>query len=218
MNIKAAIFDMDGTLIDSLMVWGVIWDGLGEKFLSEKGFRPSEEDEKSVRTLTLRDAMALIHEHYNMASSTDEILDEANRIIADFYSNEVKMKDGAKECLDYLKNSGVKMCIASASAPDLIKLAMKHCEIEEYFLGIISCSTVGKGKEFPDVFLAAIDFLGEDIEDTWLFEDSLVSIETASKIGLKAVGIYDKHNFGRDEMKKIAVHYIDEGETLLKLI
>ena len=65
MNIKAAIFDMDGTLIDSLMVWDVLWCRFGEKYLNDKSFSPSEEDDKKVRTLTLKDAMNLIHNNYN---------------------------------------------------------------------------------------------------------------------------------------------------------
>jgi len=66
MNIKAAIFDMDGTLVDSLMIWEVLWSKFGEMYLNDKDFSPSVEDDKKVRTLTLKSAMQLIHSEYGL--------------------------------------------------------------------------------------------------------------------------------------------------------
>lgn len=218
MNIKAAIFDMDGTLVDSLMLWDVIWATFGEKYLNDKTFTPSVEDDKKVRTLTLKDAMTLIHKNYNLGESGEELLAETNRIMTDFYANSVELKDGVREFLEHCKNNGVKMCIASATAPELIHIALKHCDIEKYFLKIFSCGTIGKGKDQPDVFLQAVDFLGTEIKDTWVFEDSLTAIETATKIGMPTVGIYDKFNYGQDIIKEIATEYINSTETLIKLI
>ena len=218
LNIKAAIFDMDGTLVDSLMVWDVLWSAFGEKYLGDNSFRPSTDDDKRVRTLTLSDAMDLIHENYSLGSSGKELLDFTNNLMIDFYSNTVELKDGVKEFLEHLHKNGTKMCIASATAPDLIKIALKHCDIEKYFLKIFSCGELRAGKDKPDIFLLAKDFLGEETDDTWVFEDSLVAIETAAKIGLKTVGIYDRYNYGQEQIKAIATKYIAEGENLTKLL
>ena len=218
MNIKSAIFDMDGTLIDSLMLWDVLWSTFGKKYLNGEKFIPREEDDKKVRTLTLKDAMYLIHDNYNIGKSGEELLELSNDIITDFYSGSVKLKSGVKEFLQYLNNNGVKMCIASATATELIELALKHCGIEKYFLKVFSCGTLGKGKEEPDVFLLARDFLGEQTQDTWVFEDSLTAIETVAKIGMPIVGIYDQFNYGQERIKEIATEYIADGETLLNLI
>ena len=218
MNIKAAIFDMDGTLLDSLMLWDVLWSTFSDKYLNDRSFSPSVEDDKKVRTLTLKDAMLLIHNNYKLGESGEELLSLANSIMIDFYANSVELKDGVREFLEHCKNKGVKMCIASATAPELIYIALKHCDIEKYFLKVFSCGTIGKGKDEPDVFLQAAEFLGAEIKDTWVFEDSLTAIETAAKIGMPTVGIYDKFNYGQDKIKEIATEYINSTETILKLI
>ena len=217
MAMKAAIFDMDGTLVDSLMLWDVLWSTFGERYLNDKSFVPSLEDDKKVRTLTLKDAMHLIHKNYMIGGSGEELLALANTIMNDFYANSVELKSGVKEFLEFCKNKGVKMCIASATAPELIDVAMEHCDIGKYFLKVFSCGVIGKGKDEPDVFLQAVEFLGAEIKETWVFEDSLVAIETATKIGMPTVGIYDRYNFGQDRIKEIATEYIAEKETLLKL-
>lgn len=218
LNIKAAIFDMDGTLVDSLMLWEVVWSSIGEKYLNDKSFVPSYEDDKKVRTLTLNSAMDLIHKNYGFGESGEELVAIVDSIILDFYSNRVELKSGVREFLEECKSKGVKMCIASATAPELIDVALKHCDIGKYFSKVFSCAEIGKGKDEPDIFLQAAEFLGTEPKETWLFEDSLTAVETAAGIGMPVVGIYDRYNFGHDIMKKIATEYIDDGESLKKLV
>lgn len=217
-NIKGAIFDMDGTLIDSLMLWEIIWEKIGDEFLNQKEFRPTPEDDKAVRTLTLKDAMYHIHNIYNIAQNGDELFDKVTMIIKNFYENDVKLKDGVSDLLEYCYTKGIKMCIASATDKNLIKIALEHCKIEKYFSNILSCADIGKGKEEPDIYLKALECLSTTIEETCIFEDSHIAIKTAHNIGIKTVGIYDKYNYGHDEMKSIATMYVDNGETLKKLI
>ena len=209
---------MDGTLIDSLMLWDILWETIGEKYFNNKEFVPNIEDDKKVRTLTLKDAMCLIHRNYHIGRSGEELLELANALVIEFYSNKVELKAGVREFLDYCADNGVKMCIASATAPELIHIALKRCGIENYFMKVFSCGDIGKGKDKPDIFLQAVEFLGTEITDTWMFEDSLTAIETATKLGMPTVGIYDKFNFGQDKIKEIATEYIDSTQTLLKLI
>lgn len=218
MKIKAAIFDMDGTLIDSLFLWDVFWREAGIRFLNDPNFRPSEEDDKAVRTITLKDAMYLIHERYGLAQSPKELFEFVNATITDFYMNQVELKPGVRQWLEHCKAQGLRMCIASATVPELVSLAMAHCNITHYFEKIFSCSVVGKGKEEPDVYLAAQDHFSMAAADICVFEDSLVAIETANRIGMKTVAIYDKYNFGQERMREIADFYIAEGERLTKLV
>ena len=85
-------------------------------------------------------------------------------------------------------------------------------------MDILSCDEVGKGKDKPDIYLLALEKLGTKFEETWVFEDSHVAVNTAHNIGLKTVGIYDKYNFGHEEIKRISDIYIDDGETMRKLM
>ena len=217
-NIEGAIFDMDGTLIDSLMLWDIIWSKFGSQFCEDGIFAPTSADDKAVRTMTLKDAMDYIHTQYNIGKTGNELLEEANKIIMEFYSEQVELKDGVAEFLKYCYDKGIKMCIASATDINLIKIAAKHCGIEKYFVNILSCADIGKGKDKPDIYIKAMESLGTTAQDTWIFEDSHIAICTADKLGIKTVGIYDKYNYGQDEIKKIATVYISEDESLRKLI
>lgn len=218
MKITGAIFDMDGTLVDSLGFWDYLWQALGEKFLNNPDFRPDPVTEKAVRTVTLYDGMCIVHRNCGIGKSEDEIFEIANDMIFDFYQNTVEMKPGAKEFIEHLHSKGIKMCIASATAPKFIAALMKKFELDKYFPRLFSCNDIGKGKDEPDIFIEAHKYLGTEKESTWIFEDSIVALKTAVKAGYNTVGIHDKYNFGLDEVKKISTVYIGEGDSLERLI
>ena len=218
MKIKGAIFDMDGTLINSLIVWKDIWEAIADKYLDgEEGF-PGEEIDRKLRTMTLLEGMEMIHKVRGIGNDGLELWNFCNDLIADFYRNRVKMKSGAMNFLKYLYENGVKMCIASASALDMVEIAVERCGIGKYIPKLLSSCDFGVGKDKPDVYLAALEYLGTSVEDTWVFEDSLVALKTAKSIGMPVVGIYDTYNFGQEEMREISDYYIDNGEGLDKLI
>ncbi len=218
MKIKGAIFDMDGTLVDSLIFWKYIWGAMADKYLGgEEGF-PGYEIDKSLRTMTLREGMDMLHEVRGIGKDGYELWKFCTDLIEDFYRNKVEMKSGAMEFLKYLHENNVKICIASASALDMVEIAVERCELGKYIPKLLSSCDYGCGKDKPDVYLAALEYLGTPAEETWVFEDSLVALKTAKGIGMPTVGIYDPYNFGHEEMKKTANYYIDDGEGLDKLI
>ncbi len=218
MKIDGAIFDMDGTLVDSLCVWEFLWEEFGKIYLGDEGFHPSKEADKAVRTMILSDAMDYLHDLYSIGESGEDLLNTANRLMYEFYKEKVGLKKGAAELLDYLYSKGVKMCIASATAPDLIEVALGHCGIKKYFSKVFSCKEIGKGKDVPDIYLTALEYLKTPRETTWVFEDSFVALDTVSKIGLHMVGIYDKYNFDNDKSESLSDIYVSDGESLAKII
>ena len=216
-NIKGAIFDMDGTLIDSLYIWNVIWDTLGEDY-ARPGFRPTKEDDKAIRTMLLSDACDMVHEKYGLGKSGKELLDRTNQLCVDFYKNTVELKKGVLEFLDYCMAKGIKMCFATATSLELIHHAVAHCDLAKYFVDILSCNTIGKGKDQPDIYICALEKLGTPKDETWVFEDSAVALTTAAKFGLHTVGIYDDNNYGQDILKATGDIYLDCGESFESLI
>ncbi len=218
MNISGAIFDMDGTLVNSLIFWDVLWEEFGNRYLGGEKFYPDLEADKAIRTMVLAEAMDYYHERFKIGESGADLLNTANEVFKDCYVNRVELKSGVKEFLDYLKGKGVKMCVASATDKALLVYAMERCGLYEYFDKIISCADVGKGKDQPDIYYKALEILKTDKDSTWVFEDSYVALRTANGMGLNTVGIYDKFNFDQDKMEKLATHYIADGETLMKLV
>lgn len=217
-NIQGAIFDMDGTLIDSLMLWDMLWKRFGELYLEGKTFVPSKEVDKAIRTMPLREAMEYLHENCGIGNSGEELYCIMIEVFHNFYKYEVQLKKGVKDFLEYCAENGIPMCIASATDPELVASALDHCGILPYFKKICSCADVGKGKECPDIYMMARECLGTPLEETWVFEDAGLALTTASTAGFPTVGIYDVHNYGQDIVRDKATIYIGEGETLAKLI
>lgn len=215
---KAAIFDMDGTLINSLIFWDPLWRTLGEKYLGDPSFRPDDTTDRECRTLTIDKAMELVHQRFKIGSSGKELTDLAIELTIVFYREAVEPKPGAVEFLQHLKERGVKMAVATASNGDLVQLAMERCGLKPYLDLVVSCADVGKGKDQPDVFLLTLEKLGTTAEETWMFEDSYVALQTAKRIGMPTVGIFDANNYGQDILRANSDHYIDEGESLTRLI
>lgn len=218
MDIQGAIFDMDGTLVDSLSGWKVIWQAISDRFLDGKPFLPAPEVDRKIRTMLLSDAFRYIHEACHIGETAEELVEFTNGILENYYGHVVPPKPGVLAYLAYLQEKGVPMCIASATDRPLIELAVEHCGMGEYISEIISCADVGKGKEVPDVFFKALDVLGTEKEHTYVFEDSYTALKTAHDAGFKTVGVYDALSYFQDEIEATADVYIGPGETMEKLI
>ncbi|MBE6634932.1 MAG: HAD family phosphatase [Ruminococcaceae bacterium] len=216
-TIKYAIFDMDGTLADSLGFWEAFWPELGKQYMNNPSFRADAEVDRAVRTVTMNASAVMIQKAYLNDVSPEEIYSFCNKMIDYYYNNKVDMKTGVPEFLEYMRSRGVKMCIASATEPRFLHALLKKCALAEYFEDVVSCTDVGAGKEKPDVFLEALRRLGGNIEDACVFEDSFVALETAKKAGFKTVGIYDKNNYGQDRLKAAADVYMGEGDVYYDL-
>ena len=216
--IKGAIFDLDGTLINSLTFWDVFWPKFGKHFLNVDNFKPTLEDDKRSRTSMLEETVQFLHENYKAGKNSKEIYDFFIDTMQWFYLNVADAKDGVYEFLEYLQNSGVKTIIATATPPKMLNLVLAKTKLDKFFPITVSCNDVGVGKSKPDVFLYALTKIGTSVNDTLVFEDSLVAIKTAKSVNFNVVGVYDSNNFNQEEIKKLSTYYIDKGESFKKLI
>ena len=218
MKIKGAIFDMDGTVIDSLMFWGEMWRDIGKRFLSQDGYCAPEELDLSVRTMLYTEALELIRKTLKLPVSKEEFFRYGVDGLVNFYMTVATVKPGTLELLNYLREKGVKICLASATDLKYVKLALTHHKLIDYFESLHSCAELGTGKDKPDVYLKAIASLGLEPDEVCVFEDSYVAIETAKKLGCKTVGLFDRYNFGQDRLRASSDVYMCEGEDLATLI
>lgn len=213
--LKGAIFDLDGTLLDSMF----IWDTIGEDYLRTLGKEPHENLKEAFMTLTLEEAAEYYREHYGVTLSVKEIVDGVNAMVEGIYRTKVTPKSGVTDYLRLLKDNGVKMCIATVTDRYLVEETLERLGILHYFSGIFTCAQVGYGKDKPIIYRKALEQLGTPKEDTYVFEDALYALKTARADGFPTVGVYDRHENRQDELKNLADYYIrDFADPVLKTI
>jgi len=206
--LTGAIFDFDGTLLDSMF----IWDTIGEDYLRTLGKEPHEDLKETFMTLTLEEAAEYYREHYKVTLSVTEIVDSINAMVEGIYRTKVTLKPGVMAYLRLLKERGVKMCVATVTDRYLVEDTLERLGILHYFSEIFTCAEVGYGKDKPIIYQKALEHLGTAKEETFVFEDSLFALETAKTDGFPTVGVYDMHESRQEEMKRLADCYVRSFE------
>ncbi|MFA9378511.1 MAG: HAD family hydrolase [Lachnotalea sp.] len=187
-NIKGAIFDMDGTLIDSMG----IWDNVACDFLKTEGIVARSDLGEVLKSMSMQQGADYVIKEYSLNASTQEIITGVNALIASKYEQELLAKEGVIELVESLETLGVRMCVATASDYHLAEKCLERIGIKRYLEGIYTCGDIQAGKDNPKLFEHAMEKLGTTKEDTYIFEDSLYAIETAKKTGFKVVAVYDE--------------------------
>ena len=206
---QGAIFDVDGTLLDSMY----IWDTVGERYLRRQGCEPDEELRRMVKTMSLYQAACYFREHYGLPLSVEEIMDGINGIVEDFYRKEAQLKPGTEAFLQKLHEKQVRMCIATATDRYLVEEALERCGVLGYFTDIFTCTSVGHSKNEPHIFREALRHLGTEKEQTYVFEDAFHAASTAAQDGFPVAALYDASEDQQQELLHIAaVNLHDFGD------
>lgn len=206
MRIKGAIFDFDGTLFDSMY----IWDTAGETYLASIGVAPRPGVNEAVCALSLSQTASYFKSEYDLEMTTAEIEEGINKMVRHFYYDLVQPKPGVREFLDLLQCNGVKRAVATASEHDHVLAALRRCDMEKYFDGILTCAEVGSGKDEPEIFRACLNALGTAKSETAVFEDAIHAARTAKRDGFVIVGVYDKSEKRAEELKALSDCYITD--------
>lgn len=199
-NIKAAIFDLDGTLIDSM--W--IWDKIDEDYLSEKNIQVPENLNDEIAHLSFNQVAKYFKERFDLDDSLDEIKNSWNTMAYHHYSTDIKLKSGVKEFLDLLKSLNIKIALATSNSRELLEAALKSNGIYDYFDSITLTDEVSVGKHEPDVYLLAAKKLGVDPKDCLVFEDIIQAVRGAKKAGMKVIAVEDSRSLNDKEKLLIA--------------
>ncbi len=203
MRLNCAIFDMDGTVLDSMQAWV---DAIGH-ILTRRGITPPADLREITRPMNGMLLVDYLQREFLPGITGREITDEVGAYMEDFYSNRVQAKAGVKNFLSLLKMEGVQCYLATATHRELVRRAIAHAGLEPYFKGIITSGEVGKNKiDSPDIYEWA---------DTVVFEDALFAIRTAKKAGFRVAGVYDPDSEAdQEEIRALSDYYITSFEEL----
>ena len=213
MRIRGAIFDVDGTLLDSMF----IWDTIGETYLRSIGYQPKENLNETFKNMSLHQAACYYQTEYGVTLSIDQIMDGVNAMLERYYRFEVPLKPGVAELLERLRQDGVKLCIATATDRHLVEAALDRCGVLSCFGEIFTCNEVGHGKDEPDIFEVALRFLGTRREETLVFDDALYAVRTAKEAGFPVAAVYDSHERSQAEVRARSDLYLEDLTQLVEL-
>lgn len=203
---RGAIFDLDGTLLDSMPVWNT----LASAYLRTIGETPRADADAAVRSFSLQQAARYFQTEYGVALSEESIVDGVKALVRHFYETEVQPKPGVSAFLQQLSRQGVKMCIATATDAQLARTALTRCGLMHFFAEIITCDEVGAGKDQPLIYREALTRLATSGVETIVFEDACYALETAKADGFITVAVRDNSEPDWEHMRRISHHAMND--------
>ena len=211
-DIKAAIFDLDGTLVDSMWVWSQI----DVEYLEMKGYSLPENLRNEISHLSFSQTATYFKKEFNLEDSIEKILEDWHNMAFNHYSTNVKLKLGVKDFLNYLKSFKIKIALATSNSIPLLEACLKNNDIYEYFDSITITDEVSNGKDCPDVYLLAASKLDVNPKDCLVFEDILPAVKGAKAANMKVIAVKDDECLdSKEDLLKYADRYIHSFLELL---
>jgi 16S rRNA pseudouridine516 synthase len=201
--IKAVIFDLDGSLVDSM--W--IWHAIDIEYLGKFGIPKPENLQADIGGRSFSETAVYFKERFQLPDTLQQIKDDWNRMAWDKYAKEVPLKEGVMDLMAFCKAKGILMGIATSNSRELVDNIVSVHQLEQYISCIMTGCEVEKGKPAPDVYLAVADRLGVKSEECLVFEDIIEGIMAGKAAGMKVCAVYDKHSEQQDEEKRQLADY-----------
>lgn len=203
--IRGAIFDADGTLLDSMGMW----DTVGIRYLASLGVEAMPGLRAILFPMTLAESAVYLKQAYDLSQTHQEIAEGINGTIRTFYRQEVQAKPGAKAFLEALRAKGVGITLATNTDRALIVEGLLHAGLLPLLDEIYTCGELGVGKDRPDIFHRARDRMGTRLQETWVFEDAVHCAKTAFQAGYPVAGVADPYS-DQEELQKYCRLYLPD--------
>lgn len=211
-GIKAIIFDLDGTLMDSMLMW----TDIDVEYLGRYGYDLPSDLQKEIEGMGFTETAHYFKKRFSIPESIEEMKAEWNRMAYDFYAKRVQPKPGAGRFLEEMKSRGIKMGIASSNSRELILAGLKKNNMEQYFDCICTSCEVAHGKPSPDIYLCAAKKLGVDPSDCLVFEDVPMGILAGQNAGMCVCAMEDAHaSDQKEKIRTMAQFYINDYNEVL---
>lgn len=194
-KIKGAVFDLDGTLLDSLGVWSDV----DRKFFAKRNIPMPQDYFEKIKALDLRDAARYTKARFSLPDAESSLVDEWLGLVGEEYRSHVCAKPAAAEYLRYLASRGTGLAIATSSSPALFLPALERLGIGGLFSAFVTTRDVARGKDFPDVYFEAARRLGLPASECAVFEDILAGVRSANAGGFFSVAVYDESSSSEKE-------------------
>lgn len=211
-DIKAVIFDLDGTLIDSM--W--LWKQIDIDYLGKHNLEFPHDLQSAIEGMSFTETALYFKETFQLPYTIEEIKREWNEMAWYKYTHEVPLKDGVGLFLDYLKMKNIKMGIATSNSRELVDLVVEKLGIKGYFHSIRTSCEVTKGKPSPDIYLLVANDLDVKAEECLVFEDVIHGIMAGINAGMKVCAVYD--DFSKDvtdEKVRLADYFINSFNEIV---
>lgn len=211
--IKAVIFDLDGSMVDSM--W--IWRSIDIEYLGRFHIDLPDKLQADIEGMSFSETAAYFKERFALPDSLEQIKADWNHMAWDKYEREVPLKEGVKEFLDYCKAHHILLGIATSNSRQLVETVVRAHHLESYFDCIMTACEVEKGKPAPDIYLAVSDALQIDPTECLVFEDIVPGIQAGRLAGMQVCAVYDRYSAYQDEEKRrLADYYIYNYKELME--
>lgn len=209
---KAVIFDLDGTLVDSMWMWNAI----DVEFLARYGLKCPEDLQKKIEGMSFSETAAYFKGRFGLEDSPDQIKEAWVEMSIEKYRKEVPLKPGAGEFLEYIKNCGMAAGIATSNGRAIVDAVLEALDIGRYFKVVATACEVAAGKPAPDIYLNVAERLHVKPSDCVVFEDVPAGIQAGRSAGMTVIAVEDLFSLDMSgEKRKLADYYIKDYYELL---